>query len=128
MLKAGTVLLLIGAILHVVVAFFLVVVSAFLLAMGGLEDEDTGEAIVPVFVGAIYLFLSVVLGVGGVFGFSAWRKAKANDLHRAWIHGLVSALLPPLQLVTLLGAIFVMVSPEHDLQEKAKQQGWGVAR
>ena len=123
MLKAGTVLLLVGAILHTVAAFFLILFSVFMIAIGGAFAEEEG-AFVPAMIGIVYLVIGVVLALGSYFGFSAWRKAQRNELHGAWIHGLVSALLPPVQVITLLGAIFLLVCPEHDAQEKAKQ-AWG---
>ena len=127
MLKAGTILLLIGAIMHMIGAFFLIIFSVFMIGLGSAFEDDSGEVLFPVLFGLFYLLFGVVLAVGGFFGFSAWKQAKANQLHSAWIRGLVSSLLPPLQLITLLGAIFILVSPEHDAQERAKQQ-WGGPR
>lgn len=120
MLKAGTVLLLVGAILHTVGAFFLILFSVFMIAIGGAFADEEG-AFVPAMIGIVYLVIGVVLAVGSYFGFSAWRKAQRNELHSAWVHGLVSSLLPPVQVITLLGAIFLLVCPEHDAQERAKR-------
>lgn len=123
MLKAGTVLLLVGAILHAVGAFFLTAAGLLFLLIDKTFLGD-GEATFPAtFVGALYLFLGLVMVVGSFFGFSAWRQSQGGQLHSAWVRGLVASLLPPLQVVTLLGAIFVLVSPEHEAQEKARR-GW----
>jgi hypothetical protein len=131
MLKAGTILLLVGAILHLVAAVVVLLFALFFLFLGWTVGADDG-AIVPVVMGILYFLGGVLLAAGGFFGMSAWKRATAGQLHRAWIHGLVASLLPTVQLVTLLGAIFILVSPEHDAQERASQapvgQAWGQAR
>lgn len=60
----------------------------------------------------LILVLAVLLAAGAVLTFMAWSKARAGQFHGAFVLGLVGALLPPVQLVTLAGAILVRLSPE----------------
>ena len=111
--KAGRILLLIGAILSAVGAVFLLVAGLFLLAIG---DNLLGEgeaSFGPMVVGALYLGLGLMTGVGAVFGFVAQARADRGDAHGAWVFGLVAGLVPPVQILPLIGAILVLTSPEH---------------
>ncbi|MEK6974785.1 MAG: hypothetical protein AABY18_00420 [Candidatus Thermoplasmatota archaeon] len=64
--------------------------------------------------------LGVFLGVGALFAFLAYGKAKRGDAHGAWVQGLVTSLLPPPQVVSLLGAIFCKVSHEGEAAARAR--------
>lgn len=114
--KAGTILLLVGAILHAVGAVVLVGIAIVMLTVGRAGDGSQPFAVI----GVVYLVLGVLLAVGTVFGFLAHSKAARGDAHAAWVQGLVASLLPPLQLVTLLGAIFCLVSREGELAKQAQ--------
>lgn len=115
LLKAGTILVLVGAILSAVGAFFLVIAGAAMLVLGanllGGETESTFPAIL---VGIVYLVMGLMMVVGCIFGFQGYGAAKRGDVHGGWVKGLVCALLPPLQAVPLIGAILLLVSPEHE--------------
>lgn len=105
--QAGTILLLVGGIVQVFGALMMFGLGAFFLVVGtAAADAALG------FMGPLYLGLGVLVAVGSVFAFIGWTKARNGDAHGAWIMGLVGSLVPPLQLVTLLGAIFCLVSPE----------------
>jgi hypothetical protein len=119
LLKAGTILLLVGAILAAVATFFLLVASIFMLAIGQSLLSDGESALGLRLAGGIYLGLSLLTAVGCALGFSAWTRAKAGDTRSAFVRGLVSSLLPPLQVVTLIGAILVKVSPEGEAAQAA---------
>ena len=114
--KAGTILLLVGAILHAVGAVLLVGFSLFFFALGSRFEEGQPLG----FMGAFYLGFGLLMAVGTVFAFTAHARATRGEAHGAWIHGLVASLLPPLQVVTLLGAIFVLVSPEGEAGQRAR--------
>lgn len=113
--KAGSILVLVGAILSAVGAFFLVIAATFMLILGsnllGGETESTFPALI---VGIVYLVLGLMMVVGCIFGFQGYAAAKRGDVHAGWVKGLVCALLPPLQAVPLIGAILLLVSPEHE--------------
>lgn len=122
LLKAGGILLLVGAILATVGAALLLVVSAFMFAIGenylGEEDQATFPFAV---VGGVYVVLGILLAVGAVLGYQAWGRAKAGDARAAWMRGLVASLLPPLQVVSLVGAILCLVSPEGEEQGRRQR-------
>ncbi len=113
--KAGSILVLVGAILSATGAFFFVIASIILLILGsnilGGETESTFPALV---VGVVYLVLGLMMAVGSIFGFQGYGAAKRGDVHAGWVKGLVCALLPPLQAIPLIGAILLLVSPEHE--------------
>lgn len=115
LLKAGTILVLVGGILSAIGALFITLAAIVLLAVGnnllGGESDATFPATV---VGSIYLGLGVLLAVGSVFGFLGYQAAKRGDVHAGWVKGLVCALLPPLQAIPLIGAILLLASPEHE--------------
>lgn len=120
LLNAGTILLLVGAILSCVGALALVVFGAFFTIMLGVLAESDEAIIVPIIMGIVYIGGGLLMGVGAIFGFRGYGRAKAGDAHAGWINGLVSALLPPLQVVNLIGAVLCMVSPEGEAAKRAR--------
>ncbi|HUR62874.1 MAG TPA: hypothetical protein VM241_00170 [Candidatus Thermoplasmatota archaeon] len=111
LLKAGTILLLVGGILQAVGAVVLVLYGAFFAALVNKSDAPTP---IP----ALFTWALVALGAVGAIGclptFLAYGRAKAGDPQGAFVRGLVGSLLPPLQVVTLIGAILCKVSPEGE--------------
>ena len=113
-------LLLVGAILAAFGTVFLVAAGIVILTLDR-ELMGDNEAYFPgTFIGAIYLGLAGLSAIGCVFGFLAYARAQDGDWHGAWVFGLVSALVPPLQVVPLLGAIFCLVSPEGEAAKAAR--------
>ncbi len=110
--KAGKILLLVGAILQAVGALFLLLGSMGLGFLNG-ELEGQDDALI-VILRTVYTILGIVSAAGAVLGFLAYGKARAGDARRAFVLGLIGCLLPPVQLLGLLGAIFCKVSPEGD--------------
>lgn len=118
--KAGTILLLVGAILGAVGSVFMLGFAGLFQIIG--ESEDAGELgdLGADMLSAIYAVLAVLLAIGCAFGFAAHGRARRGDLHGAWVFGLVAALLPPLQVVPFLGALFCLLCPEHDAQKAGR--------
>lgn len=114
MKKAGTILLLVGAIVSLVGVLFLVAILGLLRILTG--NEGTDEMFLGI--GLVYGILALLMVASSILGFLAYGKARRGDLHGAWILGLVSSLLPPVQAITLIGAILCMVCPEHDAQQR----------
>lgn len=114
MKKAGTILLLVGAIVSLVGVLFLVAILGLLRILTG--SEGTDEMFLGI--GLVYGILALLMVASSILGFLAYGKARRGDLHGAWILGLVSSLLPPVQAITLIGAILCMVCPEHDAQQR----------
>ncbi len=111
MTKAGEILLLVGSIMQVV-ASAVVVIMAIVLAVVGASTSSSSSPNA----GAIFRALPIVYGifgaigiVGSVFGFLSYGRAKRGDLSGAFAFGLTASLLPPLQVVLLMGAIFCKV-------------------
>ena len=94
-LRVGAALLLAGAIL-----------SLFGIPMVALAGAATGFP--PALLGAVALMLLV----GGIAGALAFSKAMRGDAAGAFLVGLVAAVLPPVQVVALAGAILCKASPE----------------
>lgn len=114
MLKAGQILLLVGSILQAVGAGFLLIFAIFFSAILGAAADPSGAdpRLTGVILASVYGIMGVLAGIGCIFGFLAHGRAKAGNLGGAFAFGLTASLLPPLQIVLLLGAIFCKVSPE----------------
>jgi hypothetical protein len=104
--KPGTILLLVGAILSAISALFMFGLMIGLQAIFDIMGEEA-----PAF-SWMYGIFGVLLLLGSVFGFTAAARANEGDLQGAFVFGLVSALMPPLQILPLIGAIFCKVSED----------------
>ncbi len=113
LLKAGRILVLVGAIMSVFGALMLLLVS---IGINLIPTESGTDAAVGAFVGILYGVLAAMLIAGAIFGFLSFRSVGEGRIHRAWIQGLVAALLPPVQVLSLVGAILILVSPEHEAE------------
>lgn len=109
--QAGRILVLVGAIMNFVGALFVVIAALGIVVMQNVTD---GGNVVTSFIGIMYGVLALVSIAGGIVGITAYHRAKAGEVHSAWIRGLVAALLPPVQAITLVGAILLLTSPEHE--------------
>ncbi len=65
-----------------------------------------------VFFGGLFLILGLVQVAGLIVGIYAYKAAQENDFHRAGTLGIVSSVLPPLQLIILAGGILCLLSRE----------------
>ena len=120
MRKASTILLLVGAILAAVGAFFMLFFTLFFSAIfSELSSESGAPEGIPSMIFGFYGLFGLLGAAGSVCGFVAWRKASNGDLASAFVWGLVASLLPPLNIVMLLGAIFAKVCPEAEAQARA---------
>ena len=107
--KASTILLLVGAILSGIGAVFLLLLTFGMGALFAALDAEADAAVVL----AVYGGLSLILSVGAILTFVAWNKARQGDWDGAFVLGLIGSLLPPVQIVQLLGAIFAKVSQDN---------------
>jgi hypothetical protein len=119
LLKAGTILLLVGGILQAVGSVILVLYGAFFAALVNKSGAPTG---IPAVFSWLFVALGVVGAVGCLMTFLSYGRAKAGDPQGAFVRGLVGSLLPPLHVVTLIGAILCKVSPEGE--GRAPPQAW----
>lgn len=102
--KAAEVLFLVGGILAGLGALMMVF---FALGMGILFSSigEQGATFIPL----IYGGLAVVMVAGTAASLVAWNKARAGDWDAAFVWGLVGAMLPPVQLIPLIAAVFCKV-------------------
>jgi hypothetical protein len=65
---------------------------------------------------SLILLLSGILGViklaGVLVGVLAYRAASRRDLRKAGILGIIASVLPPFDLIMLIGGILCTISPE----------------
>lgn len=127
MLKAGKVLLLIGAILQALGSAFFLLFGLVLFPLLVQVAEDYPSSNPPpteafALMQIIYTVVGVVAAGGAVVSFLAYGKANRGDLRMGFIMGLVGCLLPPVNIVGLLGAIFLKICPEAD---RPPQPAWG---
>lgn len=120
--KASGILLLVGAILAAVGAVMLLLLTILFSVVLSEIAADAGEPIPIAFIGWFYGAFGVLAAAGSVCGFVAWSKANRNDLHGAFVWGLVGSLLPPVNILSLLGAIFAKTCPESDAQSRGPYQ------
>lgn len=105
--KAGEVLLLVGAILSAVGALFMVMLAVGMTALFAALGEPEGA-----WISILYGAFAVLMVGSAIFGFMGWNRARAGDLSGGFLFGLISSLLPPVQIIPLLGAIFCKVSED----------------
>lgn len=107
--QAGTILLLVGAILAAIGALFMLALAIGMnVLFTALDEPDAPGLFFAIFYGA----LAIVMAAGSVFGFIGYGKGREGDAQGAFVFGLVAALVPPVQVVPLVGAILCKVSPE----------------
>jgi len=117
MAKAGEILLLVGGILRLVGAGFLILFGTVFASVIAAASQSSSSSRPPPgwlggFLGALYIGLGLLCAVSGILGLVGWKRAKANNWGSAFVFGLVGSLLPPVDILLLLGAIFCKVSPE----------------
>ncbi|MEE9322970.1 MAG: hypothetical protein V3U72_00345 [Candidatus Aenigmarchaeota archaeon] len=70
----------------------------------------------PLGLGAMWMGIVAVMVVLSLIGlFLVWKafdKMAAKDFHGAAIYALIAAFLPPLDIIVLIGAILLFISPE----------------
>ncbi|MHB8633684.1 MAG: hypothetical protein ACYDBQ_06945 [Thermoplasmatota archaeon] len=112
---ASGILLLIGAILAAVGALFLLgfgILFAFVPSTVTMQ-AGSGPAPFPFWIfGILYPIMGVLDGVGAILGFIAYGKTRRGEYAAAFVPGLVGAVIMPLNVISLLGAIFARVCPE----------------
>ncbi|MCQ8893165.1 MAG: hypothetical protein NQU46_00800 [Methanolinea sp.] len=114
--KVGKILVLVSLVLGILVLIFLGVLGGVIYSAGKFEALSVNLDIPLAFLVAI-LFLK---GIGLVVGFFALHATEKRDFNRAGIFAIISSVLPPLDLIMLIGGIFCLVSREAN-EEKKKE-------
>lgn len=104
--KPGAILLLVGAIVSAAGALLMI---GLLIGIQALLEALDGEA---VGISWVYGIIGLLLAIGSALGFIGYRRANAGDLDGAFKFGLACALMPPLQILPLIGAIFCKASED----------------
>jgi hypothetical protein len=112
--KIGKILILVAIVIGLLAVIVLSVVTAFISIAGSISGFGANLTI-PLLIIVPILGLKVV---GLVIGFFALIASGKKDFSRAGILAIISSVLPPLDLIMLIGGIFCLVSREAN-QEQA---------
>ena len=115
--RAGEILLLVGGILRIVGGALMALIGIFFASLLGSVFASSRSSSgapppgwLPGFIAGFYVVIGIVVAAGGIVGIVGWKRAKNGDLGGAFVWGLVGSLLPPVDILLLLGAIFCKVS------------------
>jgi hypothetical protein len=117
--KIGKILILVSIILGILLLLFIGVLGGIMYTAGTLFALNISLTI-PLLI-LVPLFLVKVVGL--VMGFFALLAAERRDFSRAGIFAIISCVLPPLDLVMLIGGIFFLVSREANEQKAGGESG-----
>ncbi|MBP1927575.1 putative integral membrane protein [Methanolinea mesophila] len=112
--KIGKILILVAIVIGLLVIIALAIVAAFIYTAGSVSGFGANLTI-PLLIIIPLLALKVV---GLIIGFFALGSTEKKDFNRAGILAIISSVLPPLDLIMLIGGIFCLVSREAN-QERA---------
>ncbi len=106
--KIGKILILVSLILGILVLLCIGVLAAIMYTAGRFIALDISLTI-PLLI-LVPIFLVKVIGL--LIGFLALNSTERGDFSRAGIFAIISCVLPPLDIVMLIGGIFCLVSRE----------------
>ena len=112
--KIGKILILVALVIGLIVVIILSVITAIIYSVGSITGLGASMTI-PLLIILPILGLKVV---GLIIGFFALVSTEKKDFNRAGILAVISSVLPPLDLIMLIGGIFCLVSKEAN-QERA---------
>jgi hypothetical protein len=112
--KIGKILILVAIVLGLLVVIVLSVIAAVIYTAGSISGLGASMTI-PLL---IIIPLIVLKVIGLIIGFVALSATEKKDFNRAGILAIISSVLPPLDLIMLIGGIFCLVSKEAN-QDKA---------
>ncbi len=112
--KIGKILILVAIVLGLLFVIVLSVIAAVIYSAGSISGLGASMTI-PLL---IILPLIVLKVIGLMIGFFALSSTEKKDFNRAGILAIISSVLPPLDLIMLIGGIFCLVSREAN-QERA---------
>jgi hypothetical protein len=106
--KIGKILILVAVILSILAVIFL----SFLAAIVWTAGEVHGFGIIMSLPQWIVIGLLVLKAAGLAIGVVSLYYAGKNDFSRAGIFAVISCILPPVDLIMLIGGIFCLISRE----------------
>lgn len=104
--KVGQILILISVILKVL-GLLGIIASATVLG-----SALPILSVIPFGVGAMLAGIAIVILIGITLGFLSLKSASEGDFHKAGVIGIIASLLPPLDIIMILGGILCLVSEE----------------
>jgi hypothetical protein len=111
--KVGKILILVAIVLGLLMVIVLSVAAAIIYSAGNISGFGASMTI-PLLIIIPLLVLKVI---GLIIGFFALSSTEKKDFNRAGILAIISSVLPPVDLIMLIGGIFCLVSREAN-QEK----------
>ncbi|KYC45826.1 MAG: hypothetical protein APG12_00806 [Candidatus Methanofastidiosum methylothiophilum] len=66
----------------------------------------------PIFAGFFFVIAAVVKILGLIIGFMALSSTTLKNFNKAGMYAIISSLLPPLDLIMLIGGILCLISKE----------------
>jgi hypothetical protein len=66
----------------------------------------------PLFAGFFIVITAVIKILGLIIGFIALSSTNLKNFNKAGIYAIISSLLPPLDLIMLIGGILCLISKE----------------
>jgi hypothetical protein len=94
----GKILILVGIVLHTLSLILILFMSFF-----GIFIQFLGWSL------TIYGLVGIV---GLVYGIFAYTQCSKGNFHKAGIFGIISSVLPPLDVIMLIGAVLCLISKE----------------
>jgi hypothetical protein len=113
--KIGKILILVAVILSILVIIILGFIAGIVWSVG----QVTGFGIMMSLPQWIIIALIILKLAGTSMGIVALYYAGRDDFSRAGIFAVVSCVLPPLDLVMLIGGIFSLISREANTTRSA---------
>ncbi len=114
--KIGKILILVAIIIGILVTIVLGFITTLIWMAGSVSGMGVSVAI-PLWI----LSTIIVLKISGlVFGILALCATEKTDYNRAGIYAIISCVLPPVDLIMLIGGIFCLIGKEAN--EKKTEQ------
>ncbi|MDH7509668.1 MAG: hypothetical protein QHH04_01315 [Methanolinea sp.] len=116
--KVGKILILVSLVIGILVLLFVAGIGAVIYSAGVFSALGISLTIPLFFVGAV-----AALRIAGlVMGFLALFSTGKKDFSRAGIYAVIASVLPPLDIVMLIGGIFCLVSREANAGKTEETQ------
>ena len=109
--KIGKILILVAVILSILVIILLGFIAGIVWSVG----QVTGFGIMMSLPQWIIIALLTLKLAGTAMGIAALYYAGRDDFSRAGIFAVISCVLPPLDLIMLIGGIFCLISREANM-------------
>ena len=104
--RIGQILLLIGIIIDVIGVFVIFALDSIFSVF------NFPNLVVPFYIRSILIVLGLIALAGLATGIYAFQQLSAGKARSAGKTAVIACLLPPLDIIMLIAAIFILISPE----------------